>query len=216
MLNMLDAEAQRDADRRRADPGRSASASIASRRASMVVERLEAEGVARRQRRGSRTIQTPYRRSLGRGDRAVADRPMVCRRQDARRAGDRGGARRARSRSCPKTWEKTCFNWLENIQPWCVSRQLWWGHRIPAWYDEDGNVYRRRRPRKRRSDRRLAPGTLAARRDDRRARHLVLLRAVAVRARSAGRTSIRASSTAATPTTCSSPASTSCSSGMRA
>lgn len=41
----------------------------------------------------------------------------------------------------PKTWEKTYFNWMENIQPWCVSRQLWWGHRIPAWYDEDGNVF---------------------------------------------------------------------------
>ncbi|MDQ8754878.1 valine--tRNA ligase [Sphingosinicella sp. LHD-64] len=37
-------------------------------------------------------------------------------------------------RIVPKTWEKTWFNWLENIQPWCVSRQLWWGHRIPAWY----------------------------------------------------------------------------------
>ncbi len=34
----------------------------------------------------------------------------------------------------PKTWEKTYFNWMENIQPWCVSRQLWWGHRVPAWY----------------------------------------------------------------------------------
>jgi valyl-tRNA synthetase len=34
----------------------------------------------------------------------------------------------------PETWKKTWFNWLENIQPWCVSRQLWWGHRIPAWY----------------------------------------------------------------------------------
>ncbi len=41
----------------------------------------------------------------------------------------------------PATWEKTFFNWMENIQPWCVSRQLWWGHRIPAWYDADGNVY---------------------------------------------------------------------------
>jgi len=41
----------------------------------------------------------------------------------------------------PKTWEKTFFNWMENIQPWCVSRQLWWGHRIPAWYDEDGGCY---------------------------------------------------------------------------
>ncbi|MBL44818.1 MAG: valine--tRNA ligase [Sphingomonadaceae bacterium] len=41
----------------------------------------------------------------------------------------------------PKSWEKTFFNWMENIQPWCVSRQLWWGHRIPAWYDEEGNPY---------------------------------------------------------------------------
>ena len=41
----------------------------------------------------------------------------------------------------PETWAKTWFNWLENIQPWCVSRQLWWGHRIPAWYAEDGHVF---------------------------------------------------------------------------
>ena len=41
----------------------------------------------------------------------------------------------------PKSWEKTWFNWMENIQPWCVSRQLWWGHRIPAWYAEDGRVF---------------------------------------------------------------------------
>ncbi|MDP3552094.1 MAG: valine--tRNA ligase [Novosphingobium sp.] len=41
----------------------------------------------------------------------------------------------------PKTWEKTFFNWMENIQPWCVSRQLWWGHRIPAWYGSDGLCY---------------------------------------------------------------------------
>jgi valyl-tRNA synthetase len=44
----------------------------------------------------------------------------------------------------PKTWEKTWFNWMENIQPWCVSRQLWWGHRIPAWFGpkltEDGRL----------------------------------------------------------------------------
>jgi valyl-tRNA synthetase len=44
-------------------------------------------------------------------------------------------------RVVPKSWEKTWFNWLENIQPWCVSRQLWWGHQIPAWYDESGNVF---------------------------------------------------------------------------
>ncbi|MCC6925001.1 valine--tRNA ligase [Novosphingobium sp.] len=41
----------------------------------------------------------------------------------------------------PKSWEKTWFNWMENIQPWCVSRQLWWGHRIPAWYGSDGQCY---------------------------------------------------------------------------
>jgi valyl-tRNA synthetase len=41
----------------------------------------------------------------------------------------------------PETWAKTWFHWLENIQPWCVSRQLWWGHRIPAWYADDGNVF---------------------------------------------------------------------------
>ena len=41
----------------------------------------------------------------------------------------------------PRSWEKTFFNWMENIQPWCVSRQLWWGHRIPAWYDADGQPY---------------------------------------------------------------------------
>src|SRR3990167_2689656 len=41
----------------------------------------------------------------------------------------------------PNQWDKTYFQWLENIQDWCISRQLWWGHRIPAWYDEAGNVY---------------------------------------------------------------------------
>jgi valyl-tRNA synthetase len=49
--------------------------------------------------------------------------------------------REGRTVFVPKNWEKTYFEWLENIQPWCVSRQLWWGHRIPAWYDEDGNVF---------------------------------------------------------------------------
>ena len=49
--------------------------------------------------------------------------------------------RDGRTNFVPKNWEKTYFEWLENIQPWCISRQLWWGHRIPAWYDEDGNVF---------------------------------------------------------------------------
>ncbi|MBN9049869.1 MAG: valine--tRNA ligase [Rhizobiales bacterium] len=41
----------------------------------------------------------------------------------------------------PKNWENTYFNWMENIQPWCISRQLWWGHQIPAWYGPDGKYF---------------------------------------------------------------------------
>jgi valyl-tRNA synthetase len=41
----------------------------------------------------------------------------------------------------PKQWENTYFEWMRNIQPWCISRQLWWGHQIPAWYGPDGKVY---------------------------------------------------------------------------
>ncbi len=41
----------------------------------------------------------------------------------------------------PKQWENTYFAWMRDIQDWCISRQLWWGHRIPAWYDADGNFY---------------------------------------------------------------------------
>ena len=44
-------------------------------------------------------------------------------------------------RFVPENWSKTYFEWMYNIQDWCISRQLWWGHRIPAWYDDDGNVY---------------------------------------------------------------------------
>ncbi|QRG05818.1 valine--tRNA ligase [Xanthobacter dioxanivorans] len=49
--------------------------------------------------------------------------------------------REGRTTFVPKNWEKTYFEWLENIQPWCISRQLWWGHQIPAWYDPFGNVF---------------------------------------------------------------------------
>ncbi len=44
-------------------------------------------------------------------------------------------------RFIPENWSKTYFEWMNNIQDWCISRQLWWGHRIPAWYDEQGNIY---------------------------------------------------------------------------
>ncbi|PYG02570.1 valyl-tRNA synthetase [Thioalkalivibrio sp. ALE21] len=46
-----------------------------------------------------------------------------------------------RIRFVPENWSKTYFEWMRNIEDWCISRQIWWGHRIPAWYDGDGNVY---------------------------------------------------------------------------
>ncbi len=45
------------------------------------------------------------------------------------------------TRFVPDNWKNTYFDWMRNIQDWCISRQIWWGHRIPAWYDEQGNVY---------------------------------------------------------------------------
>ncbi|MBL8572642.1 MAG: valine--tRNA ligase, partial [Hyphomicrobiaceae bacterium] len=49
--------------------------------------------------------------------------------------------REGRTAFVPKQWENTYYQWMENIQPWCVSRQLWWGHQIPAWYGPDGTVF---------------------------------------------------------------------------
>jgi valyl-tRNA synthetase len=49
--------------------------------------------------------------------------------------------RDGRTKFIPQQWEATFFNWLENIQPWCISRQIWWGHQIPAWYGPDGKVF---------------------------------------------------------------------------
>src|SRR5690606_29075085 len=46
-----------------------------------------------------------------------------------------------RTRFVPQQWENTYFEWMRNIQPWCISRQLWWGHQIPAWYGPDGEVF---------------------------------------------------------------------------
>ncbi len=46
-----------------------------------------------------------------------------------------------RIRFVPENWSKTYFEWMRNIQDWCISRQIWWGHRIPAWYDDAGNIY---------------------------------------------------------------------------
>ncbi len=48
---------------------------------------------------------------------------------------------RGQIRFVPDNWKNTYFEWMRNIQDWCISRQLWWGHRIPAWYDDEGNIY---------------------------------------------------------------------------
>ncbi len=103
-----------------------------------VVEILEAEGALLSVE--DRVIPTPF------GDRSgVAIEPWLTDQWyvDAKTLAEPAieAVRSGNIKIVPETWKKTWFNWLENIQPWCVSRQLWWGHRIPAWYAEDGHVF---------------------------------------------------------------------------
>jgi valyl-tRNA synthetase len=103
-----------------------------------VVELIDAAGLLERVE--ERMIATPY------GDRSgvviepwLTDQWYVDAETLAKPA--IAAVRSADIRVVPETWKKTWFNWLENIQPWCVSRQLWWGHQIPAWYDDEGKAY---------------------------------------------------------------------------
>ncbi|RDE06455.1 valine--tRNA ligase [Sphingomonas aracearum] len=103
-----------------------------------VVQMLEEDGVLVRVE--DRVIQTPY------GDRSgVVIEPWLTDQWyvDAATLAQRPieAVRSGAIKIVPKSWEKTFFNWMENIQPWCVSRQLWWGHRIPAWFGDDGKTY---------------------------------------------------------------------------
>ncbi len=103
-----------------------------------VVAAIDAAGLLEKVE--DRTIQTPY------GDRSgVVIEPWLTDQWyvDAETLAQPAIAavRNGDIRVVPKSWEKTWFNWLENIQPWCVSRQLWWGHQIPAWYGDDGKCY---------------------------------------------------------------------------
>jgi valyl-tRNA synthetase len=84
-----------------------------------------------------------------------------------------------RIRFVPDNWKNTYFEWMRNIQDWCISRQLWWGHRIPAWYDAEGNIYVGRSEAEVRDKHGLS-GRLSAAPGRRRARHLVQLRALAL------------------------------------
>ena len=104
----------------------------------MIVERLENEGYLEK-------IE-PHLHTIPHGDRSGAviepfltdqwyvDAPTL-----AKPAID--AVKRGRTNFVPKNWETTYFHWMENIQPWCISRQLWWGHQIPAWYGPDGKIF---------------------------------------------------------------------------
>ena len=103
-----------------------------------IVEDLEARGLLVR--------TEPHRMTVPRGDRSqaviepyltdqwfVKAAPLA---EPSIRAVENGDIR-----FVPEHWAKTFFEWMRNIEDWCISRQIWWGHRIPAWYDDDGNVY---------------------------------------------------------------------------
>ena len=137
MLNMLDARAHVTQVADGSIPaGLLGLERFAARKA--VVAQLDAEGWLERVE--DRVIQTPY------GDRSgvviepwLTDQWYVDAATLAKPAIE--AVRSGAIRIVPKTWEKTFFNWMENIQPWCVSRQLWWGHRIPAWFADDGRIF---------------------------------------------------------------------------
>jgi valyl-tRNA synthetase len=137
MLNMLDAQARviQTADGLIPEELIGLSTGEARKR---VVALLDEAGLLERVE--DRVIQTPY------GDRSgvviepwLTDQWYVDAATLAKPAIE--AVKTGAIRVVPKTWEKTYFNWMENIQPWCVSRQLWWGHRIPAWFAEDGRIF---------------------------------------------------------------------------
>ncbi|MDJ0277596.1 valine--tRNA ligase [Sphingomonas sp. 2R-10] len=140
MLNMLDAKARIVQTADGLIPDAFLGLTTADARKA-VVARLKDEGVliphvdkdGAEHDAEPRTIQTPF------GDRSgvviepwLTDQWYVDARTLAQPAIE--AVRSGAVRIVPKSWEKTYFNWMENIQPWCVSRQLWWGHRIPAWF----------------------------------------------------------------------------------
>ncbi|MDY0957086.1 valine--tRNA ligase [Sphingomonas sp. CFBP8993] len=147
MLNMLDAKAciVQTADGLIPDAFLGLSSADARK---AVVARLKDEGVliphvdkdGEEHDAEPRTIQTPF------GDRSgVVIEPWLTDQWyvDAKTLAQPAiqAVRSGDIKIVPQAWEKTFFNWMENIQPWCVSRQLWWGHQIPAWFAEDGRVF---------------------------------------------------------------------------
>ena len=97
-------------------------------------------------KRGLMQQDEPHRHSVPHGDRSqvpiepfLTDQWYVDAKKLAKPAIE--SIRSGRTKFVPKNWENTYFDWMENIQPWCISRQLWWGHQIPAWYGPDGNIF---------------------------------------------------------------------------
>jgi len=104
----------------------------------MIVDRLEAEGLLEKIEdyvhtvpHGDRSgaVIEPFLTDQWYVDAATLAKPAI------------EAVKRGRTTFVPKNWESTYFHWMENIQPWCISRQLWWGHQIPAWYGPDGTVF---------------------------------------------------------------------------
>jgi len=102
--------------------------------------------VARLEEQGLLAKIEPYAHMVPHGDRSgvviepfLTDQWYVNAKALAVRAID--AVHEGKTKFIPKNWEKTYFDWMENIQPWCISRQLWWGHQIPAWYGPDGKVF---------------------------------------------------------------------------
>ncbi len=103
-----------------------------------IVERLEAKGLLEK--------TEPTAHAVPHGDRSGAVLEPFLTDQwyvDAKTLAQAAIAavRERRTVFVPPQWEATFFNWLENIQPWCISRQIWWGHQIPAWYGPDGKIF---------------------------------------------------------------------------
>ena len=103
-----------------------------------IVERLEAKGLVEK-------IE-PHGNVVPHGDRSnVVIEPFLTDQWyvNAKKLAEPAIAavREGKTKFVPKNWEGTYFNWMENIQPWCISRQLWWGHQIPAWYGPDSKVF---------------------------------------------------------------------------
>ncbi len=128
-----------------------------------IVERLKAEDLLER-------VQD-HKLMVPRGDRSGAVvEPLLTDQWYVRVAPLAGPAIEAvesgRIRFVPENWSKTYFEWMRNIEDWCISRQIWWGHRIPAWYDANGSLYVGRSEQEVRLKHGLSPGVVLRQDED--------------------------------------------------